>query len=405
MSAATTASHREGTRTALRFVLAIGVVSLFADMAYEGSRSITGPYLAVLGASATVVGIVAGFGELAGYGLRLVSGRLSDRLRAYWPVAIVGYIVQMVAVPALALAGTWQLAAALIITERIGKALRNPPRDAMLARASQTIGPGWGFGVHEALDQAGALIGPLVVAVVLARTGNYSAAFAILVIPAGLTLLTLGAARWIYPQPPGIAARASDLEREGLPRVFWLYLTASALVAAGFADFSLIAFNFSRTGVIDPAVVPVFYACAMGAGGLASLVFGRVYDRVGIGLLIPLTAVIALFAPLAFLGSPPAAFLGVLLWGAGLSVHESVMAAAVSTMAPANRIASAYGLFTMVFGVAWFAGSAALGIAYDRSVELSVGLAVTLQLLAIPFLIATRRLTQQRPSPGRVSGR
>jgi predicted MFS family arabinose efflux permease len=379
------------TRVALRFVLTIGVVSLFADMAYEGARSITGPYLATLGASAAVVGIVAGLGELAGYSLRLVSGRLSDRLRAYWPVAIVGYVVQMIAVPALALAGTWELAAALIITERIGKALRNPPRDAMLARASQTIGPGWGFGVHEALDQAGALIGPLVVAVVLARTGNYPAAFAILAVPAILTLLTLAAARWIYPQPPGIAAQPSDLDAAGLPRVFWLYLAASALVAAGFADFSLLAFNFARSSVIDPALVPVFYACAMGAGGLAALVFGRVYDRMGIGLLVPLTAIFALFAPLAFLGTAPIALIGVLLWGAGLSVHESVMAAAVSTMAPAGRVASAYGLFTMVFGLAWFAGSAILGIAYDISVGLAVALALVSQLAAIPILIVVAR--------------
>jgi predicted MFS family arabinose efflux permease len=376
---------------ALRFVILIGVVSLFADMAYEGARSITGPYLAVLGASATVVGIVAGVGELLGYSLRLVSGRLSDRMKAYWHIAIVGYVVQMAAVPALAIAGSWQLAAGLIITERIGKAMRNPPRDAMLARASVTIGRGWAFGVHEALDQAGALIGPLVVAVVLARTGQYPAAFAILAVPAVLTLVTLAIARRTYPEPPGVAARAADLRSEGLPRAFWLYLVAAALVAAGFADFSLIAYNFARTGVIDVAIVPVFYACAMAAGGLAALVFGRLYDRVGIGLLVPLTAIGAVFAPLAFLGSAPVAFVGVLLWGAALSIHESIMAAAVAEMAPPDRTASAYGLFTMAFGLAWFAGSAALGILYDRSVEAAVVLAVVLQLAAVPVLVVVAR--------------
>ena len=311
-SAEITGTNATRTRaTALRFVVLIGVVSLFADMAYEGARSITGPYLAVLGASATVVGVVAGVGELLGYSLRLVSGRLSDRLRAYWPIAIVGYVVQMVAVPALALAGSWQVAAGLIIAERIGKAMRNPPRDAMLAHASTSIGRGWAFGLHEALDQTGALVGPLVVAVVLARTGQYPAAFAILVIPAALTLTTLAFARRTYPAPPGVAARPSDLRSEGLPRAFWLYLVAAALVAAGFADFSLIAYNFERTRLVDPTLVPVFYSGAMAAGGVASLVFGRLYDRVGIGLLVPLTAIGALFAPLAFLGSAPVALLGV----------------------------------------------------------------------------------------------
>lgn len=278
--------------------------------------------------------------------------------------------------------------------------MRNPPRDAMLAQASASIGRGWAFGVHEALDQAGALIGPLVVAVVLARTGQYTAAFAILAIPAALTLTTLALARRTYPVPPGVVARPADLRGVGLPRAFSLYLLAAALVAAGFADFSLIAFNFERRHLVDAAVVPVFYAAAMAAGGLVSLIFGRLYDRLGIGLLVPLTAIGALFAPLAFLGSAPVALVGVLLWGAALSVHESIMLAAVAEMAPPHRTASAYGLFTMAFGLAWFAGSAALGILYDRSVEAAVILAVVLQLAAVPILVGVARWHRVRPLPG-----
>jgi predicted MFS family arabinose efflux permease len=393
-------------RPALRFVVLIGVVSLFADMTYEGARSVTGPYLAVLGASAAIVGAVAGIGELLGYSLRLLSGRLSDRSRAYWPVAIAGYIVQMAAVPALALAGSWQVAAGLIIAERIGKAMRNPPRDAMLARATETIGRGWGFGLHEALDQAGALIGPLVVAGVLAATGRYELAFATLVIPAVLTLATLALARRTYPQPPGVAARPADLDATGLPPAFWLYLVAAALVAAGFADFSLIAYHFEQAGTVDPAAVPLFYAGAMAAGGLGALVFGRMFDRRGIGLLVPLTAIGALFAPLSFLGAAPVALLGVLLWGGALGVHESIMAAAVAEMAPPGRTASAYGLFTMAFGIAWFAGSVALGVLYDVSVDATVALAVVLQLAAVPILVAVTRRHErglERGGPARSS--
>jgi hypothetical protein len=158
---------------ALRFVLLIGIVSIFADMTYEGSRSITGPYLAVLGATGTIVGFVGGFGELLGYGLRIVSGRLSDRTGRYWPITFLGYVIQMASVPALALAGRWEVAAVLIIVERIGKAMRNPPRDVILSHAGSQIGQGWAFGVHEALDQLGALIGPLIAAGVLYARGQY----------------------------------------------------------------------------------------------------------------------------------------------------------------------------------------------------------------------------------------
>src|SRR5689334_17758487 len=118
---------------AVRFVVLIGVVSLFADFAYEGARSITGPFLAVLGASGGIVGFVAGLGEFLGYGLRLFSGRLSERTGKFWPITLFGYFLQMSCVPLLALAGSWPVAALLIVGERIGKAIRNPPRDVMLS--------------------------------------------------------------------------------------------------------------------------------------------------------------------------------------------------------------------------------------------------------------------------------
>ena len=382
---------------ALRFVLLIGVVSLFADLTYEGSRSITGPYLAVLGASAAVVGVVAGGGELLGYGLRLVSGRVSDAMGTYWPITIAGYVIQMAAVPTLALAGSWEAAAFLIVLERIGKAMRNPPRDAMLAHATREIGRGWGFGVHEALDQFGALIGPLVVAGVLAARGEYQVAFAILLVPAILTLATLAVARATYPHPTDLAARPADVRTTGLPRIFWLYLAGAALVAAGFADFSLMAFHFQRTGMVSPDWIPVFYAVAMGASGLGSLVFGRLFDRRGIAILVPLTATTLFFAPLAFFGTAWVAMVGIVLWGVGMGVHESIMAAAVANMVPPSRIASAYGLFNLGYGVAWFAGSAAMGVLYDLWLPGLVALSVVLELAAIPLLVTVQRAFAESP--------
>jgi MFS family permease len=373
--------------TALRFVLLIGVVSFFADFTYEGSRSVTGPFLAILGASGAVVGTVAGLGELLGYGLRVVSGRLSERTQQFWPITLFGYLVQMLAVPALALARSWEVAALLILLERIGKAIRNPPRDVMLSHAAKDIGYGFAFGLHEALDQFGALFGPLVVAAVLAYRGSYRTAFAVLLVPAIVTYSFLALARFLYPKPEDLEGHVPDVHSTGLPRVFWLYLAGAALVAAGFADFQLIAYHFEKAESIQMVWVPIAYSIAMGVSGLGSLVFGRSFDRRGMRILVPLTLVSAAFAPLVFLGGFWAVITGSALWGLGMGVHESIIPAAVATMVPPQRRPSAYGLFTGAYGVAWFIGSAVMGLLYDVSVASVVAFCVVLQLAAIPIFV------------------
>jgi predicted MFS family arabinose efflux permease len=387
----TSAPQSSKTR-ALRFVLLIGVMSFFADFTYEGARGIIGPYLAVLGASAAAVGIITGFGELLGYGLRLVSGRLSDRTGQFWPITIAGYIVQMCAVPLLALAGSWQMAAVLIILERVGKATRNPPRDVMLSHAAKEMGGyGWAFGVHEALDQFGALFGPLAVAAVLAFRGEYRIAFAMLLIPALVMLSLLGVARWLYPRPEDLESTSPDVRTEGLPQVFWVYLVGAVLVAAGFADFPLIAYHFQQVSAVPSIWIPVFYAVAMGVSGIGSLVFGRLFDRLGIVVLLPLTIVAALFAPLVFLGGFWPALIGVALWGLGMGVHESIVPAAVALMVPSQRRASAYGLFTAGYGVFWFLGSALMGVLYAVSLPALIAFSVAAQLAALPVLLLVTR--------------
>ncbi len=377
--------------TALKFVLLVGVLSFFADFTYEGSRAILGPYLVFLQASATVVGIVTGFGELLGYGLRLVSGRMADITRKFWPITIFGYIVQMLSVPLLALAGNWHIAAVLIILERVGKAIRNPPRDVMLSHAAKQIGYGWAFGMHEALDQFGALFGPLAVAGVLTIRGDYRVAFAALLLPALINLSLVMLARWLYPHPEEMEVEVPDVRAAGLPRLFWLYLSGAALVAAGFADFPLIAYHFTRASTVAPTWVPVFYAIAMGVSGTGSLVFGRLYDRSGFSVLIFLTLVTALFAPLVFLGGFWTALVGAALWGLGMGVHESLIPAVVGPMVPVQRRASAYGVFTAGYGVAWFLGSAAIGILYDLSIAATIAFCVVLELAAVPIFVLVRR--------------
>jgi predicted MFS family arabinose efflux permease len=392
-------SSDPATRRALRFVLLIGAVSLCADATYEGARSIAGPYLAFLGAGALAVSLVAGLGELLGYGLRLLSGRLADRPRNLWPVTLGGYVVQMAAVPALALADSWQVAALLMTVERIGKATRNPPRDVMLSHAGARIGGfGWAFGINEALDQTGAVVGPLLLAAVLAlHQGDYRLAFAVLAVPAVLTLCVLTAARLMYPRPQEMETEPPDAGPGRFPSVFWLYLAAAALIAAGFADFPLIAFRLDQDTTIEPSLVPIFYAVAMGIGGLGSLLFGRLFDRRGFAVLVPLTLVSAAFAPLAFLGGAWPALLGVALWGLGMGVHESLIPAALAPMVPAHRRGSAYGLFTGVYGVAWFAGSAAIGLLYGVSLGALVAFSVAAELVAVPLLVLVlRRLKQPR---------
>lgn len=377
--------------TALKFVILVGVISLFADMTYEGARSITGPYLAILGASATVVGVVAGSGELIGYALRLISGYISDRTGKYWTVTLFGYFVNLLAVPLLALAGHWEIAALLMIAERMGKAIRNPSRDAMLSHATQRIGHGWGFGLHEAMDQIGAILGPLIVAGVIYLKGGYRTSFAVLLVPALLALGVLVVARVLYPRPHDLEVASVELKTKGFSRMFWLYLAAVSLIAAGYVDFPLIAFHFEKLSVVPKVWIPIFYAVAMGVDALSALLFGRLFDRVGLSILIIVSLLSSLFPPLVFLGNFYTALVGMALWGAGIGAQESIMRAAIAGMIPMNRRSTAYGVFNAGFGLFWFLGSALMGVLYDVSIPSLIVFSVAMQLASIPFFILVRK--------------
>ncbi len=371
---------------AMRFVVLLGLVSLLADVTYEGARSMVGPFLQSLGASAAVVGLSVGFGEFVGYAVRLLSGYLSDRTGRYWALTLLGYGLNLLAVPALALAGHWPLAVALLVVERFGKALRAPARDAMLSHAAHRVGPGWGFGLHEAMDQIGAMLGPLLVAGVLAWRGGYRTGFAVLAGPALLALAVLVVARWLYPRPRDLEVARPRLEAQGLDARFWLYMAAVALVAAGFADFALVAYHLGRWQVFAPAWIPVLYALAMGVDALAALVFGRLYDRWGVRVLLVSTVLAAGFAPLAFTTRPVWVLGGLVLWGVGMGAQESVLRAVVARLAPPERRATAYGVFNTGYGLAWFAGSALMGWLYDHSLPALMAFSVLVQLAAVPVL-------------------
>ncbi|HEX8898569.1 MAG TPA: MFS transporter [Chthoniobacterales bacterium] len=387
------AEHGQSVRsrsTAFRFVLVLGIANFFADMTYEGARSVTGPFLGTLGASAAIVGFTAGLGELLGYVLRSVAGVISDRTGKYWIVTIVGYIINMLAVPALALSGNWPLAAGLIVTERTGRAIRKPATEAMLSFAGKQIGRGWVFGLNEALDQAGATIGPLVISLTLFRHGNYQNAFALLLIPAVLTIAIIFAAHHFFPAPHNLEA-TEKIQSEHFPRAYWLYMIAAACFAIGFADFALISYHFQKTAVVAANLVPVYYAVAMAMGAIGGLVLGKLFDAFGLYILFIGFFLSALSAPLVFSPNSQAALVGMVLWGIGMGTQGSLLNAMIAGLIPANKRSTAFGFFDAVFGIAWFAGSWLMGALYDKSIVAVIIFSVGFQLLSLPIFIVVKR--------------
>src|SRR5580704_15639883 len=284
--------------SALRFIVCLGVVSLFADMTYEGAHSIIGPYLKDLGASALAVAFIAGVGEMLAASLRFFSGKLADGTRAYWTITFLGYAMNVIAVPAQAFAPTWQVAAILIIAERTGKALRGPARDVLLSGATQDVGHGWGFGLHSIMDQTGAVIGPLLMVAAVARSHHFGPGFLWLAFPAVGTLVALTMARILNPER---SRPVKTVSRQVLPKVFWSYVAAAGLLACGFVDFPLLAYHFQAAKISTEVEIPLLYAGAMGMNGLTALLFGRLFDRIGLNALVLGIFVSLLALPFGFL--------------------------------------------------------------------------------------------------------
>ena len=369
-------------KAAVRFIVFLGTVSLFADITYEGARSILGPFFLSLGASAAVVGAVAGAGELAGYTLRLFSGYLADRTKSYWPLTILGYVVNLISVPLLALAGHWEMAAALVIAERTGKSIRNPARDVMLSQAAAEVGRGWGFGLHAAMDQIGAVLGPLLVAAVFASTSRYKLTFGILAIPASLAVVALLSARIAYPHPQVFEKPRSGASQK-FPRQFWLYITAAGMLAAGYVDFPLVAYHLEKHNIAPAVWSPLLYAVAMATNGIAALGFGKFFDRAGI-VVLPFGILLSLASlPLLFLGGFSMALAGMVCWGAGIGAQDASLRAGIANMLPPSRRGAAYGIFNSIYGILWFAGSAIMGKLYELSIRDLVIFGVAAQAISI----------------------
>ncbi|MFI7188606.1 MFS transporter [Nocardia nova] len=386
------------------FVVRFGIVSLLADFVYEGARSITGPLLGSLGASGFVVGVVTGVGEAAALVLRLVSGPLTDRTRRFWAWTLSGYVLTVVSVPLLGLAGVLWVAAALVIAERVGKAVRSPAKDTLLSHATTVTGRGRGFAVHEALDQVGAVAGPLTVAAVLAATGDdFTPALTMLAIPGAATLLLLVRIRIRVPDParyePAAAAPRPGISRVPLPRRFWLYCLFTAVSMLGATTYGVLSLHMVAAGVFTAATVPVVYAAAMGADAVAALASGWLYDRVGAKTLLVLPVSTALVPVFGFAGGMGAVLAGALLWGATVGVQESTLRAVVADLVPADRRATAYGIYAAVLGAATAAGGAITGFLSDTSYSALIATVVVVECAAVVVLSALA--ARRRPAAGR----
>jgi len=393
-------------------VLGFGVVSLLADLVYEGARSVTGVLLASLGATALVVGLVTGAGEAMALLLRLVSGRFADRTGHYWGVTLVGYALTAVSVPALAVApfvgaAGVGVASVLILAERVGKAVRSPAKSALLARAAADVGMGRGLGVHKALDQIGAFAGPLLVAGVAALTGALWPALLVLVVPgAG----AIGVLLWLRGRatvrPGSLPTKAAVGISTGtpsdpgsptrFPRQFWWLAASSGAATAGLVTFGIISFHLARLQVFGVSAIPLVYAVGMAAAAVGALITGRLYDRVGGGVLLALPFLVAAVPPLAFTADRVAVLVGIVCWGAAVGIQDSSVKALVADLVPHGRRATAYGAFAAVQGGAALAGGAMSGILYARSIPLLIIVVGALQVLALVLLVLTLRGSRRR---------
>jgi MFS family permease len=385
---------RDKKNLAFQFIVLLGIVSLFGDITYEGARSVIGPYLAILGANSVIVGFIAGLGEFLGYGLRLISGYISDRTKAYWPLTILGYVL-LLSIPLLGNTSYWQIAAILIILERIGKAIRTPPRDTILSYATEKIGRGLGFGIHEALDQIGAILGPLVFSFVFILKGSFKQGFMILWISATLTLIFLMIAKARVPLPqvfeePFIFGEYKD--RSKLSKIFWFYTLFVFLSVLGFTNFVLISYHFKVQSIVSDIAIPVFYAIAMGVDALVAPIVGRVYDKYELRSLfvIPLLTIPIPFFTFSY--SYILAFMGILFWGIVTGIHETTMRAAIADITPPEKRGLSYGIFNTLYGLAWFFGSSIMGFFYSLSVKYLIVFVITTQILSLLFLHHLLRL-------------
>ena len=392
----------------LIFIILFGIVSLFSDMTHEGASSLRGVYLSLLGASAGTIGFISGLGELVGYSLRYFFGKLTDKTHKYWQMTIFGYVLDILAVPALALVGKdgWIYACGLLIIQRMGKAIKKPAKDTIMSFAASQEGAGKSFAIQEMLDQIGAFLGPFFLYVVmLFKTEGttfeiYSRCFAYLAIPGVITLILLIYTKKRFPNPEHFEPEPKEYIPFKMKDSFIFYIIGISLFSFGFIDYSLIIMHVSKNlnvltngvGLINMETIPLIYAGAMLVDAISALIFGIMYDRNGVKALVVSTIISAPFSLFIFgFNNIYAVLLGIILWGVGMGAQESILKAAVTAVVPKSSRATGYGIFEMSFGVFWFLGSWLLGVLYDINITSLILVSMMAQLLSIPFYFKASR--------------
>lgn len=397
---------------AMLFILMFGIVSLFSDMTHEGASSIQGAYLTLLGASAGAIGFISGLGELIGYSMRYVFGKLADKTGKYWPMTVVGYILDIMAVPALALVGEhgWIAACILLVIQRMGKAIKKPAKDTIMSFAASQEGVGKSFGIQEVLDQIGAFLGPVFLYLVMLFKTNgttfqiYAVCFAVLAIPGAITIILLLITKRKFPNPEHFEPTPKEYIPFKMKKEFIFYIAGISLFAFGFVDYSIVLMHVSRTytgiaaglaqtsTLVNSGTLPLLYAGAMLVDAVSALFFGTLFDKKGIKALVWSSLISAPFAIFVFgVHSVPMLFLGIALWGVGMGAQESILKAAVTSMVPKTSRAIGYGIFECSFGVFWFLGSWLLGVLYDVSIPAMITVSIIAQLAAIPLYIKAEK--------------
>ncbi|TAL67604.1 MAG: MFS transporter [Bacteroidetes bacterium] len=390
-------------KSAIKFIILLGIISLLGDVIYEGARSVNGPYLKILGANAAVVGFIVGLGELLGYGIRLVSGYFSDKTKSYWLFTIIGYGV-LITVPLLSLTGVWQFAALFMIMERIGKAIRSPSKDTILSLATKQVGTGFGFALHEFFDQMGAIIGPLIFSSLffIIGTGSksvtdyrqgYSLYFYVFIILMFVLIITY----FLFKNPEKFeTSEIQSKEHDKLSRTFWLYTTFTFLTTFGFVSFVLIGYHLKRNNIVNDTAIPLFYAATMAIDAIVALIIGKIYDKLkkkrnnekaGLQLLFIIPILTAIIPVFVFSKSIVLIFIAVFIWGIVMGTHETIMKAAIADITSIKKRGTAYGIFNTSYGIAIFIGSSLVGILYDNSLILLIILLISVELSTIPVLI------------------
>ncbi|MDH5482399.1 MAG: MFS transporter [Candidatus Bathyarchaeota archaeon] len=353
----------KGTKNAYFGILLLGIISLMGDIVYEGSRGVLPSYLEFLGTSALIAGLVGGL-DLLGYAVRLVTGILADKTRAYWAFVFIGYGL-IVSIPLLGVFTSLEIVVILVSLERLGKAFRAPSRDAILSIISKGVGVGKAFGIHELLDQIGGMLGPLLVfALMLHSNNNYQHTFSFLFLP---FLVLLGVLVYAYRKIGSKTIVDTSSPRgigEKLARPFYVYTFAVLLNTVGFIPYTLILFKASE--ILEPMnlqwFVPLFYLLIQGVDAPVALISGYAYDKFGTRVLV-MPFMLSIFPPLLTLFTTELTMLlmASIFFGLVLGMQESIYRAAVSELTPISSRGVAYGIFNTAYGAGLLISGALCG--------------------------------------------